>query len=59
MLDAIDGELRVRNYERTGSGLITSLREADGLIEIPEDTVEITPGDPIAFIPFTEFGIKP
>jgi molybdopterin molybdotransferase len=59
MLDAIDGELRVRNYERTGSGLITSLREADGLIEIPEDTVEITPGDPVAFIPFTEFGIRP
>jgi len=59
MLDETQGELRARNYERTGSGLITSLREADGLIEIPEDTVEITPGDPIAFIPFTEFGIKP
>ncbi len=59
MLDAIDGELRARNYERTGSGLITSLREADGLIEIPEDVTEIAPGDPIAFIPFTEFGMSP
>ncbi len=59
MLDETEGELRARNYERTGSGLITSLREADGLIEIPEDTVEITPGDPVAFIPFTEFGIRP
>ncbi len=51
------GDLRARNYERTGSGLITSLREADGLIELPEDMTEIEPGDPIAFIPFTEFGI--
>jgi len=59
MLDETEGELRARNYERTGSGLITSLREADGLIELPENTTEITPGDPIAFIPFTEFGIKP
>ncbi len=58
MLDEIDGELRARNYERTGSGLITSLREADGLIEIPEATTEITPGDMVAFIPFTEFGIS-
>ena len=51
------GDLRARNYERTGSGLITSLREADGLIELPEDMTEIEPGDPLAFIPFTEFGI--
>jgi molybdopterin molybdotransferase len=59
MLDETEGELRARNYERTGSGIITSLREADGLIELPENTTEVTPGDPIAFIPFTEFGIKP
>lgn len=51
------GDLRARNYERTGSGLITSLREADGLIEIAEDVTEIEPGDPVAFIPFTEYGI--
>ncbi|RIA47198.1 gephyrin-like molybdotransferase Glp [Dichotomicrobium thermohalophilum] len=59
MLDETEGELRARNYERTGSGLITSLREADGLIELPEKTTEIAPGDPIAFIPFTEFGVRP
>ena len=58
MLDEIDGELRARNYERTGSGLITSLCEADGLIEIPEATTDIAPGDAVAFIPFTEFGIS-
>jgi len=58
MLDETEGEVRARNYARTGSGLITSLREADGLIEIPENITEIAPGDPIAFIPFTEFGIK-
>lgn len=52
------GDLRARNYERTGSGLITSLREADGLIELPESMTEIEPGDPVAFIPFSEFGIS-
>jgi len=59
MLDETERELRARNYVRTGSGLISSLREADGLIEIPEDVTSIAPGDPVAFIPFTEFGIKP
>lgn len=59
MLDETERELRARNYVRTGSGLISSLREADGLIEIPEDVTSIAPGDLIAFIPFTEFGIKP
>ncbi|MFP3920189.1 MAG: gephyrin-like molybdotransferase Glp [Dichotomicrobium sp.] len=59
MLDETsEGELRARNYERTGSGLIASLREADGLIEIPEDVERIEPGDPVAFIPFTEYGIR-
>jgi molybdopterin molybdotransferase len=59
MLDETERELRARNYVRTGSGLISSLREADGLIEIPEDVTSIAPGDLTAFIPFTEFGIKP
>jgi len=59
MLDETERELRARNYVRTGSGLISSLREADGLIEIPEDVTSIAPGDPVTFIPFTEFGIKP
>jgi molybdopterin molybdotransferase len=44
-------------YPRDGSGLISGLRAADGLIEIPEDVAEVNWGDPVAFLPFSEFGI--
>ncbi|MGA2494398.1 MAG: gephyrin-like molybdotransferase Glp [Roseiarcus sp.] len=46
-----------RSYPRDGSGLISSLRAASGLIEIPEDVTAIQEGDEVAFVPFSEFGI--
>jgi molybdopterin molybdotransferase len=49
--------LAVDKFARDGSGLISGLREADGLIDIPEDVVDVKPGDQVAFIPFSEFGI--
>lgn len=52
-----DGHMVVAKYPRDGSGLISGLRVADGLIDILEDTPNITSGDTVAFIPFTEFGI--
>jgi molybdopterin molybdotransferase len=51
--------LTVDKFERDGSGLITSLRQADGLIEIGEETTAIKPGDPVDFLPFSELGIAP
>jgi len=48
--------LAVRKYARDGSGLITGLREADGLIEIPEEVALIREGEPVLFLPFSEFG---
>ncbi len=48
---------RVHKYERDGSGLISSLREADCLIDIPEDVPEVRPGDLLSVLPFTEYGI--
>ncbi|MGO8781109.1 MAG: gephyrin-like molybdotransferase Glp [Rhodomicrobium sp.] len=54
-----DGErLVVKKYPRDGSGLISSLRAASGLIEIPEDVNAIREGDSVSFIPFTDFGIS-
>ena len=44
--------LAVDKFARDGSGLISGLRAADGLIDIPEDVAEVKPGDPVAFIPF-------
>ena len=52
-----DGRPRLIKFPRDGSGLISSLREADGLIEIQEDVAEVREGDLVAFIPFTEFGV--
>jgi molybdopterin molybdotransferase len=51
------GGLAVDRYPRDGSGLISGLRAADGLIDIPEDVHAIAVGDPVAFIPFSELGI--
>ncbi len=47
----------VKKYGRDGSGLISSLRAASGLIEIPEDIPKIRAGDSVSFIPFSGFGI--
>ena len=49
--------LGVDKFARDGSGLISGLRAAHGLIDIPEDVPGVKPGDPVAFIPFSEFGI--
>ena len=44
----------VEAFHSTGSGLISSLTWANGLIEIPEDITNIEMGDPVHFIPFGE-----
>jgi molybdopterin molybdotransferase len=50
------GLVRVAKFPRDGSGLISSLREADGLIEVAEDVGEVRIGEMVSFIPFSEFG---
>jgi molybdopterin molybdotransferase len=49
--------LAVDKFARDGSGLISGLRAADGLIDIPEDVTGVQPGDPVAFISFAEYGL--
>lgn len=48
----------VDKFARDGSGLISGLRAADGLIDIPEDHGDVAEGDLVDFIPFSEFGIQ-
>ena len=57
MLRQTPAGLAVDKFARDGSGLISGLRAADGLIDIPEEVAEVKVGDPVAFIPFSEFGI--
>ena len=52
-----EGRLRARKIEREGSGILTSLTDADGLIDIAEDVLSVAPGDPMPFMPFSEFGL--
>lgn len=54
-----DGRPMLRKFARDGSALISGLRQAEGLIEVPEEVTEVKPGDSLAFIPFTEFGLPP
>jgi molybdopterin molybdotransferase len=53
-----DGRLSVAKFPRDGSGLISSLREADGLIEVSEEVSEVKEGDMVDFIPFAELGLQ-
>lgn len=45
-------------FMRDGSGLISSLRAANGLLEIPEEVTSVNAGDLVRYIPFSEFGIN-
>ncbi|HUF46040.1 MAG TPA: gephyrin-like molybdotransferase Glp [Aestuariivirgaceae bacterium] len=54
-----DGRLVLKKFARDGSALISGLRQAEGLIEVAEEVTEVKPGDPLSFIPFTEFGLPP
>jgi molybdopterin molybdotransferase len=49
----------VHKFPRDGSGLISSLRESSGLVEIAEDVSEVKEGDLVDFIPFAELGLNP
>ena len=50
---------RLQKFARDGSGLISGLRQATGLIEVKEEVTEVEEGNMLDFIPFTEFGIDP
>lgn len=52
-----NSRMAVAKFPRDGSGLISGLRAATGLIDIAEDTPSIAQGDIVSFVPFTEFGI--
>ena len=49
--------LAVEKFARDGSGLISGLSSAGGLIDVAEDTLAIAEGDLVQFIPYGEFGL--
>lgn len=52
------GRLEALKFPRDGSGLLSSLREADGLIEVAEEVTQVREGDLVDFIPFSAFGLS-
>ena len=50
-----DGEVEV--FPSEGSGRASGLSWATGLVELPDAATEITPGTPVAYIPFGSFSL--
>ena len=49
-----DGVLVAHKHPRSGAGVLTSMVESDGLVELPEEMTQLTPGTMVSFLPFTE-----
>ncbi len=45
---------KVRRFPKEGAGMITSLTETDGLVELPEDLTGLEPGAVVDFMPYSE-----
>ncbi len=48
---------RVEVFQSEGSGRISGLSWAEGLVEIEDGARHINPGDPVRFIPYGSFGL--
>lgn len=48
----LDAEARAHRHPVEGAGLLSSLTETDGLLELPDDCTGLAPGDAVGFIPF-------
>lgn len=49
-----DGTPVAMKYHSSGAGILTSMVDADGLVEIPEDVLAVDAGDTVSFLPFRE-----
>lgn len=47
-----DGKLEAVKHPQDGAGVITSLTESDGLLELPEDVTRIEPGETVGFLSY-------
>ncbi len=47
------GTMVARKHHSSGAGILTSMVDADGLVELGEDVERIEPGMPVTFLPFT------
>jgi molybdopterin molybdotransferase len=52
-----DGVMVANRFPRDGAGILTSLVESDGLIELAEDVTAVAAGTMVDFLPFSEVGV--
>jgi molybdopterin molybdotransferase len=48
----VDGSVDAFKHAQDGAGVITSLTETDGLIELPEDVTTVAAGDTVGFLSY-------
>jgi molybdopterin molybdotransferase len=51
-LERLEGRVVAHRYPREGAGVITSLTETDGLVELPEWVMRVEPGESVGFLPY-------
>jgi molybdopterin molybdotransferase len=49
---AADGTVEAIKHAQEGAGIITSLTETDGLVELPEDITTVAPGATVGFLSY-------
>lgn len=49
----LDGERVARRHPVEGAGILTSLTEADGLVELDDELTAVADGDSVGFLPFS------
>jgi molybdopterin molybdotransferase len=49
---APDGALEAAKFPREGAGLLSSLVDTDGLVELREDVTRVEPGETVGFLPY-------
>ena len=47
-----DGVLEVTKFPREGAGLLSSLVDTDGLVELGEEITEVEPGQTVGFLSY-------
>jgi molybdopterin molybdotransferase len=52
LVRAPDGGTDAHKFAQDGAGVLTSLTETDGLIELMEDTTSVAPGDTVGFLSY-------
>jgi molybdopterin molybdotransferase len=52
LVRAADGTLEASKHPQEGAGVITSLTETDGLVELSENMTTVEPGSTVGFLPY-------